>query len=69
MQNVIEVRNLEKQYPGFTLHDTCFELPEGYVMGLIGPNGAGKTTIIKLIMNLIQRKSRGRLKVNIPGGA
>jgi len=54
MQNVIEVRNLGKEYRDFSLQDISFDLPEGFVMGLIGPNGAGKTTIIKLIMNHIR---------------
>jgi len=53
MANVLELKNVCKNYPGFTLQDVSFSLPEGYVMGLIGPNGAGKTTCIKLIMNLL----------------
>lgn len=55
MNNVLEIKNLRKNYGDFLLDDVSFALPEGFIMGLIGPNGAGKTTIIKLIMNLIIR--------------
>jgi len=62
MENVLEIINLRKDYRDFSLKDISFSLPRGYIMGLIGPNGAGKTTIIKLIMNLIIKKS-GEIKV------
>jgi len=57
MENVLEIKSLRKEYKGFALNDVSFQLPYGYIMGLIGPNGAGKTTIIKLLMNLINKKS------------
>jgi ABC-2 type transport system ATP-binding protein len=57
MESALEVRNLRKEYPGFTLRDVSFSLPRGYIMGLIGPNGAGKTTVIKLILNLVRRNA------------
>jgi len=57
MGNILEINNLRKDYGDFYLKDVTFSLPEGFIMGLIGPNGAGKTTIIKLIMNLIIKKS------------
>jgi ABC-2 type transport system ATP-binding protein len=57
MESALEVRNLRKEYPGFTLRDISFTLPRGYIMGLIGPNGAGKTTVIKLILNIVRRNS------------
>jgi len=53
--NVLEVKNLAKDYGDFRLNGVSFGLPRGYIMGLIGPNGAGKTTVIKLILNLIRR--------------
>ncbi len=62
MENVIEIESLRKEYKGFSLKDISFSVPKGYVTGLIGPNGAGKTTIIKLIMNLVRKKS-GSIKV------
>jgi ABC-2 type transport system ATP-binding protein len=62
MENALEIRNLRKEYPGFTLRDISFTLPRGYIMGLIGPNGAGKTTVIKLILNIVRRNS-GELRI------
>lgn len=62
MQNVIEINDLRKQYPGFLMQDITFSLPQGFVMGLIGPNGSGKTTLIKLIMNLVHRDA-GSVKI------
>ena len=53
MNNILEIRNLRKEYDEFVLDDISLDIPKGCVMGLIGPNGAGKTTTIKLIMNLI----------------
>lgn len=62
MENILEIRNLTKNYAGFKLDNVSFNLKKGYIMGFIGPNGAGKTTTIKLIMNLIKRTS-GEIKV------
>lgn len=57
MENVLEIKNISKEYKGFSLKDVSFNIPKGFVMGLIGPNGAGKTTTIKAIMNLINLDS------------
>jgi len=57
MSNAIEVRDLVKNYPTFSLHNVSFTVPTGYIMGFIGPNGAGKTTTIKSILNLINYQS------------
>jgi ABC-2 type transport system ATP-binding protein len=62
MNNVLEIKDLRKDYGDFCLQDISFSLPEGYIMGLIGPNGAGKTTTIKLIMNLI-KKNGGSIEI------
>jgi ABC-2 type transport system ATP-binding protein len=62
MKNILEIKNLRKEYPEFILDNISWDAPQGYVMGLIGPNGAGKTTTIKLIMNLI-RSDGGEVKV------
>lgn len=50
--NILEVRNLTKKYPGFTLDGATFDVEEGCIMGFIGRNGAGKTTTIKCMLNL-----------------
>lgn len=62
MENILEVNNLSKDYDGFSLKNINFKLERGYIMGFIGQNGAGKTTTIKLIMNLINRRS-GEIKI------
>ena len=55
--NALEIRNLTKAYPGFTLDDLNLTLPSGCIMGLIGENGAGKSTTIKLILDMIHKDS------------
>lgn len=62
MDYALEVKGLRKEYKGFSLKDVSFALPKGTIMGLVGPNGAGKTTIIKLILNLVKRRS-GEIRV------
>ena len=51
--NALEVRNLTKTYPDFTLDKVSFCVPRGHIVGLIGRNGAGKSTTIKGILRLI----------------
>ena len=53
--NALEIKNLTKTYPGFTLGPLNLTLPTGCIMGLIGENGAGKTTAIRLILDMIQK--------------
>ena len=55
--NVLEIKNLIKSYPGFTLDNLNLTLPSGCIMGLIGENGAGKSTTIKLILDMIHKDS------------
>lgn len=62
MQYAIEVNELSKVYPRFTLDKITFALPAGCIMGLIGENGAGKTTLIRLLLNMI-KKSGGSASV------
>lgn len=53
--NAIELHDLTKAYPGFTLGPLNLALPSGCILGLVGGNGAGKSTTIKLILGLIHR--------------
>lgn len=55
--NALEIRNLTKTYPGFTLDSLNLTLPNGCIMGLIGENGAGKSTTIKLILDMLHKDS------------
>jgi ABC-2 type transport system ATP-binding protein len=53
---VLEVENIQKEYPGFRLQDVSFAVEEGTIMGFIGRNGAGKTTTLKSIMNMVHTR-------------
>jgi ABC-2 type transport system ATP-binding protein len=55
--NILEVKNLCKTYPAFTLKNVSFALEHGYIMGFIGSNGAGKTTTLKSIMGMVIKDS------------
>ena len=55
--NALEIKNLTKTYPGFTLDNLNLTLPSGCITGLIGENGAGKSTTIKLILDMIHKDS------------
>ncbi len=51
--NALEVKELTKIYPEFTLDKVSFCVQQGHISGLIGRNGAGKSTTIKGILRLI----------------
>lgn len=55
--NAIEIRDLRKTYPSFTLKDISFDIPQGKITGFVGRNGAGKSTTIKAMLNLIHPDS------------
>ncbi|MBQ8747859.1 MAG: ABC transporter ATP-binding protein [Clostridia bacterium] len=55
--NALEIKNLTKSYPGFTLDNLNLTLPSGCILGLVGENGAGKSTTIKLILDMIRKDS------------
>lgn len=62
MGNLLELKNVSKQYANFCLQNVSFEVPAGYIMGFVGANGAGKTTTINLILNAMSR-DKGEIKV------
>lgn len=62
MDNILEIKNLNKTYKDFSLDNLTFNVERGCIMGFIGPNGSGKSTTIKLIMNLIKKDS-GDIKI------
>ncbi len=62
MENILEVKNLNKKYDNFELKNITFSLPKGMIMGFIGENGAGKTTTIKAILDIIKGYS-GEVKI------
>lgn len=53
--NVIEIKDVSKDYGDFKLDNISFTVPEGSVCGFIGQNGAGKTTTIRIILDAINR--------------
>jgi len=60
--NALEIKNLTKHYPDFTLDKLNLTLPGGCIMGLVGENGAGKSTTIKLILGML-RPECGSIRV------
>ena len=62
IENVIELKNLTKDYGDFKLDNISLSIPKGGICGFIGQNGAGKTTTIKLILDVINKDS-GEIKV------
>ena len=55
--NVLEVRELRKTYPAFTLKDVSLDVPQGAIVGFIGRNGAGKSTTLKSVLGLVHPDS------------
>lgn len=55
--NALEIRDLTKTYPDFSLDHLSLTLPGGCILGLIGENGAGKSTTIRLILDMILKDS------------
>ncbi|OGK31088.1 hypothetical protein A3F29_03750, partial [Candidatus Roizmanbacteria bacterium RIFCSPHIGHO2_12_FULL_33_9] len=52
-KNILEVRNLVKNYGKYTAVDgISFDVPKGKVIGFLGPNGAGKTTTIQVLLGI-----------------
>ena len=50
MSNILEVKNVVKQYGDYTaLNNVSLTVPKGSIYGLLGPNGAGKTSLIRII--------------------
>jgi ABC-2 type transport system ATP-binding protein len=60
--NILEVKNLTKDYGDFVLHNLSFTIPHGVIMGLIGENGAGKSTTINCILNEVQN-TKGQILI------
>ena len=58
MTNVLEVRNLVKEFPGVkALQGVDLDVVEGEVHCLLGPNGAGKSTLIKCVSGALEPTS------------
>ena len=62
--NAITVEHVTKHYPGFSLQDVSFSLPQGSILGLVGENGAGKSTLIRLLMGAAKADSGSLTALN-----
>ncbi|WP_395066303.1 ABC transporter ATP-binding protein [Flavobacterium sp.] len=61
MSNILEVKNVVKQYGNYTaLNNVSLSVPQGSIYGLLGPNGAGKTSLIRII-NQITMPDSGQI--------
>ena len=61
--NIIQVENLVKIYPGDVkaLSGIDFNVGRGEFFGFLGPNGAGKSTTIKILSTLLSPQLRSRI--------
>lgn len=63
MKNIIEVRNLTKEYKGKkAINNLSFDVTEGEILGLLGPNGSGKSTTINCLLSLLNFQ-KGEIKI------
>lgn len=63
-QNVIEMRNITKSFPGIKANDNIsLELRKGEIHALLGENGAGKSTLMSILFGLYKPDS-GEIYVN-----
>jgi ABC-2 type transport system ATP-binding protein len=64
MNNIIEVKNLTKNFDGFTAVDNItFSVKQGEIFAFLGPNGAGKSTTIKMLTTLLNQ-TKGEMSIN-----
>jgi len=67
MNNLIEIRNLNKNYISIkkikVLNKLSFKFKKGKVYSLVGPSGSGKSTLLNLL-SLIDKPTSGSLKIS-----
>ena len=59
----LEIINVIKSFPGFTLGPIDLKLQDNTIMVLIGPTGSGKSTLLNLIVGLT-KPDRGYIYIN-----
>ncbi len=55
--NALEIKNLRKTYPQFTLNNVNIAVPKGAIVGLVGSNGVGKSTTINCLFDIVKKDS------------
>ena len=64
MNNVIEMNNITKRFPGIIANDNVtLTLRKGEILALLGENGAGKSTLMSVLFGLYNPEE-GTIKVN-----
>jgi simple sugar transport system ATP-binding protein len=67
---LLSFEHVSKEFYGnVVLHDVCFDLKAGEILGLVGENGAGKTTLMRILfgMTVIAETGGYKGKVCIDG--
>ena len=55
MNNILEIHNLSKRYPGVQALDKLnLAVEAGSTFGLLGPNGSGKTTTLGIVLDVLK---------------
>lgn len=49
IDSVVTMKNIKKDFKGFTLDIPDLQIPEGFAAALIGENGAGKSTLLNIL--------------------
>lgn len=63
-ENILEVKNLTKIYPGvLALDNVSLDFRQGEIHALMGENGAGKSTLIKAVSGAIE-PTAGKIIIN-----
>ena len=64
MENLVEVKNLKKNYSSKeAVKDISFNIRENEILGLLGPNGCGKTTTIGMLLGLL-KPTDGEIRID-----
>ena len=54
METLLRYEHVDISYgESVVIHEACFSLAEGEILGIVGESGSGKSTILKAAMNLL----------------